>query len=240
MVPIPALLLAQPDEPFAGSGPSPADTESAVLDAEVRGLGVALEALQRSPTSRELRAMQKLAHEVMARAEQSGFAEVANAVLHIEDALTAIVDGELEVSEATRRQIDAAFRAARGACALRLAEASSSDAAGLRGSLLLVVKDQPLMQEITRAASRRKFLASSATGPEEARDIASAATFSGVIMDFDGDSVEQSQALALLIRELPGTRHCPLVVVAENPSFALRLAAARSRAALLIPKPISG
>jgi diguanylate cyclase (GGDEF)-like protein len=242
MVTIPALLLAQPDQPFTGAESEPRhdDRESVALEAEVRRLGVALEALERSPAPGELRAMQKLAHDVTARAEQSGYAEVANAVFHIEDALTAIVDGELETNEATRRQINAAFRSARAACAMRLVEASNSEAAGLRGSLLLVVKDEALVQEITRAASRRKFLASSATGPDEARDIAGAATFSGVIMDFDADSVEQSQALALLLRELPGTRHCPLIVVAENPSFALRLAAARSRATLVLPKPISG
>ncbi len=137
-------------------------------------------------------------------------------------------------------QPDEPFAGSETAPSLDGAESAESEAAGFRGSLLLIVKDQLLTQEITRAALRRKFLTSSATGPEEARDIAGAATFGGVIMDFDGDSVEESQALALLLRELAGTRHCPLIVIASSPSFALRLAAARSRAALLLPKPISG
>jgi diguanylate cyclase (GGDEF)-like protein len=96
------------------------------------------------------------------------------------------------------------------------------------------------MQDISRAAARRKFLALSANGPDEARDIAGAAMFSGVIMDFDRGAVEQSQALALLLRELPGTRLCPLIVIADSPNFSLRLAAAHSGASLLLPKPISG
>jgi diguanylate cyclase (GGDEF)-like protein len=118
--------------------------------------------------------------------------------------------------------------------------ALEAEAAVLRGSLLLVVRDQQLCDEITRAATRRKFLASSATSADEAREIASAATYSGLVMDFDGDSPEACQALALSLRVLPGTRRCPLVVVAAHPDFALRLAAAHSRAALVVQKPISG
>src|SRR5258706_15086503 len=120
MVSIPALLLAQPDEPFAGSAAEPgaSSSESASFDAEVGKLGVELEGLGHSPTPSELRSLQKLAHDVMTKAEQQGFGEVANALFHIEDTLTAFVDGELEPSEVTRRQLNAAFRAARAACAL--------------------------------------------------------------------------------------------------------------------------
>ncbi|HWZ90726.1 MAG TPA: hypothetical protein VNW92_17820, partial [Polyangiaceae bacterium] len=219
MVSIPALLLAQPDEPFTGSEAEPgaSSSESGSFDAEIGRLGAALEGLGHSPTSSELRSIQKLAHDVMTKAEQRGFGEVANAIFHIEDTLTAFVDGELEPSEGTRRQINAAFRAARAACALQPVEASNTDAAGLRGSLLLVLKDPQLTHDITRAAARRKFLAAAAAGPDEARDIAGAAAFSGLIMDFDADSVEQSQALAMALRELPGTRRCPLVVIADSP-----------------------
>ncbi len=118
--------------------------------------------------------------------------------------------------------------------------ALETEAAALRGSLLLIVRDQKLCDDIVRAATRRKFLASTASGPDEAREIASAATYSGMVLEFDADTAEESQTLALSLRQLPGTRRCPLVVVADHPSFALRLTAARSRAALLLPKPISG
>jgi len=238
MVAIPALLLAQPDEPFASTEGDSAIDHAAILEEELRRFGTTLAALSAGTSEAELRTLQKAAHEVMARADQHGFAEVASAIFHIEDALAALLAREIDASEATLRQISAAFRAARAACAVRAIASSNVDAAGLRGSLLLVLSDAQLVDEIMRAANRRKFLASAASSPDEAREIAGAATFSGLIMDFAGDSA--GKALASDLRALPGTRQCPLVVVAANPSFALRLAAAESHAALVLPAPING
>ena len=59
-------------------------------------------------------------------------------------------------------------------------------------------------------------------------------------MDFDDDAPEASRALALSLREMLAGRPCPLVVLAKTPSYALRLAAAESRAAILMPKPVVG
>ncbi len=241
MVATPALFLAQlaqPDEPFAGAAGDSSSDHAAVLEDELRKLGATLSTLGVSTTDLELRALQKHVHEVLMRAEELGFAEVASAVFHLEDALGALLEHELEASDATLRQVTAALRAARAACAVRAIESSNVEAAGLRGSLLLVLRDAQLVDEIMRAATRRKFLASAAASPEEARDIAGAATFSGLIMDFEGDSA--GQALARDLRRMPGTRQCPLVVVAESPSFSLRLAAANSSAALVLAKPING
>lgn len=242
MVPHPALLLAQPDEAFAGpdSQRVAQEAELTALENDLHRLGVALGALDLEAGARELRELQQLTHEVMARAERSGVAEATAALFQLEDALSTLSDGELAPNADTRRHIDLAFGAARSACTLRLSELAKAEAAGLLGNLLLVVKEPGLLLEITHAATRRKFLATSAQSAEEARDIAGAATFSGVIMDFDGMPLAESEALARLLRTLPGTRNCPLIVVAGSPNFGLRLTAARCRAALLLPKPIAG
>ncbi|HEY1533462.1 MAG TPA: hypothetical protein VGF76_05575, partial [Polyangiaceae bacterium] len=230
MAPGPALLLAQPVEPPPGSS----------LDADVRALGNALDASRHSSSQEDLRLSQKVAHDVMIRAEQQAFAEVANAVFHIEDALTAMADGELEANDATWRQIDAAYRAACAACEVQAAPMSSSDCSQVQGRILLVIRDEHLAEDIARAASRRKFSVSTASSAQQAQTMACAGGFSGLVMDFDDDAPEAGRTLALALRELLAARHCPLVVLAKAPSYALRLAAAESRAAILMPKPVAG
>jgi hypothetical protein len=60
---------------------------------------------------------QRAAHQVYVQAEQGDFSEVANAVLHVEDAVAAVAEGELAPDSSTFRQVDAPLRAARGAWA---------------------------------------------------------------------------------------------------------------------------
>ncbi len=242
MLPSPARLSVQPVEPPKGPqlelrslGP-----DASSLDADVRALGAALDAARRTSSKEELRVSQKAAHDVMIRAEQNAFAEVANAVFHIEDALTAMADGELETNDATWRQIDAAYRAARAACELEVAPAPVPEAATPQGGILLVVHDERLAEEIARAASRRKFSVSIAGNAAEALAMASDGNFNGLVMDFDDDTPKASRALAVALRDASGSRHCPLIVVAKSPSYALRLAAAESRAAMVMPKPVAG
>ncbi len=244
MVPSPAVVLAQPELTESHKGsllPELRALETgSSLDADVRALGAALDAARRTSSKEDLRTSQKVAHDVMIHAEQNAFAEVANAVFHIEDALTAMADGELEANDATWRQIDAAYRAARAACELEAAPMPSSEAALPQGQILLVVHDERLAEDIARAASRRKFSVSIAGNAAEACAMAMDSAFNGLVIDFDDASVEESRALALSLRELLGPRHCPLVVLAKTPSYATRMAAAESRAALVLPKPVAG
>ncbi len=241
MPPSPAVAIEPLAEPFAGSAPElNAVHEPSSLDADVRALGNALEMARHSNGKEGLRQAQKVAHDVMILAEQSSFAEVANAVFHIEDALTAMADGELEANDATWRQVDAAYRAARAACDLQLAPVPSSEAALPQGRILLVVHDERVAEDIARAASRRKFSVSIASTAAEAQAMAAESGFNGLVIDFDDAPPEESRVLALGLRESLGTRHCPLVVLARTPGYALRLAAAQSRAALVLPKPVGG
>lgn len=239
MVSRPAVRLSQPAESAPGSLRA-LDNPTATLEADVRALGVALDAARRATSKDDLRVSQKVAHDVMVRAEQNSFAEVANAVFQIEDALAAMADGEIEINEVTWRQVDAAYRAARAACDVQLPALPSSDAAMPQGRILLVVRDEQLAEEIARAASRRKYSVSIATTPDEARDMARDGSFSGLLIDFDDEPIEIMRGLSLELRQLLSARHCPLVVLAKSPGYALRLAAAESRAALLLPKPTSG
>jgi len=243
----PALKSAPPSAPSAaGALESPAQASPAAppsrlptLDVDVRALGNALDAARRSNSKHELCQAQKFAHELMIRAEQHAFAEVANAVFHIEDALTAMADGQLEANDATWRQIDAAHRAARAACELQVSTAQAEEASLPQGRLLLVVQDERLVEDIARAATRRKFAVAIANSPERALTLAFEGSFNGVLIDFDDRAPEESQALAFALRELFGARPCPLVVLARSPDYALRMAAAQSRAALVLVKPIS-
>ena len=168
MVPSPALLQALPVEPETGphSSARGLDLEPSSLDADVRALGNALEASRHSSSQEDLRLSQKAAHDVMIRAEQQAFAEVANAVFHIEDALTAMADGELEANDATWRQIDAAYRSACAACELQAEPKAGAESGQAQGRILLVVRDERLAEDIARAASRRKFSVSTASNAE--------------------------------------------------------------------------
>ena len=67
---------------------------------------------------------QRAAHQVYVKAEQGDFSEVANAVLHVEDAVAAVAEGELAPDSGTFRQVDAALRAARAACSMPEAQAA--------------------------------------------------------------------------------------------------------------------
>ena len=234
--------MAEPSEPFEGSTPDlrALETTSSTLDADVRALGNALDVARRDSSKESLRQAQRVAHDVLIRAEQNAFAEVANAVFHIEDALAAMADGELEANEATWRQIDAAFRAARAACDVQLPLLPTTESALPQGRILLLVQDERLSEDIARAASRRKFSVSIASSPDEARAMAKEGGFNGLVVDFDDDAPEGCRALTLALREMLSSKHCPLVVLGRSPSYALRLAAAECRAALVLPKPIAG
>jgi len=226
------------EPPAKGRAPASASLVP-TLEVDVRALGTALDAARRSNAKPELCQAQVVAHELMIRAEQDAFAEVANAVFHIEDALTAMADGELEANDATWRQIDAAHRAASAACELQGSRAKATETSLPQGRLLIVVQDERLAEDIARAATRRKFAVAVADSPEKAQALAFEGGFTGLVVDFDDRAPDRSQALALALHELFGSRPCPLVVLTRTPDYTLRMAAAQSRAALVLVKPIA-
>ena len=235
-------MLAELAEPFAAATPDlrAVGTPTTALDADVRALGNALDGARQGSSKEQLRQAQKVAHDVMIRAEQNAFAEVANAVFHIEDALTAMADGELDANDGTWRQIDAAYRAARAACDVQTSILPSPESALPHGRILLVVHDERLAEDIARAASRRKFSVSIASTADEARAHASEGGFNGLVVDFDDDAPGACRDQTLALREKLGQKPCPLVVLAQSPSYALREAAAECRAALVLAKPVGG
>ncbi len=146
-------------------------------------------------------------------------------MFHIEDALTAMADGELEANDATWRQVDAAQRAACAACDLQLSPAPNSEAAAPQGRLLVVVHDERVAEDIARAASRRKFSISIAGNAGDALAMAMDSDFNGLVIDFDDASPEECRGLAASLREIQGGRPCPLVVIRAH----AELRAARRR-----------
>src|SRR6188768_3357 len=94
-----------------------------------------------------------------------------------------------------------------------------------QGRLLLVVQDEQLAEDIARAATRRKFVVAIADSAEQARALAVEGGFNCLVIDFDDRTPDESQALALALREPFGAEPCPLVVVARNPDYTLRMAA---------------
>src|SRR4051812_1700387 len=106
--------------------PRPSVTPDVLLEA-VAGLEAVLTRARSSKTPEGWAEAQRAAHQVSVTAEQSGFSEVANAVLHVEDAMSAVADGELAPVSGTFRQVDAALRAARAACAMPEAQAGPTE-----------------------------------------------------------------------------------------------------------------
>ena len=100
---------------------------------------------------------QRAAHQVHVLAEQGDFSEVANAVLHVEDAVAAVAEGELAPDSGTFRQVDAALRAARAACALPEAQAVPLEASGSRGTVWVVCQNGELCADLARAIAKQRL-----------------------------------------------------------------------------------
>jgi len=100
---------------------------------------------------------QRAAHQVYVTAEQGDFSEVANAVLHVEDAVAAVVEGELAPDSGTFRQVDAALRAARAACAMPEAQAAPIEAPLSRGTVWLLCDSPELGEDLTRAIAKKRL-----------------------------------------------------------------------------------
>jgi diguanylate cyclase (GGDEF)-like protein len=175
---------------------------------------------------------QRAARQVCVTAEQGDFAEVANAVLHVEDAVAAVVDGELAPDSSTFRQVDAALRAARAACAMPEAQAPVVATAVSRGVVWVVGKASEFLDDLGRAIVKKR-LDAPLIAPHELAERSGSP--SALVVELGGDEPEGfAAALALLRQRAPRT---PLIVLSEDGSYGARSAAARLGAVLYFALP---
>ena len=150
-----AQLLSRRPPADAAAEPRAQITTEVLLEAAAT-LEAVLAQARSSKTPEGWAEAQRAAHHVSVTAEQGGFSEVANAVLHVEDAVAAVADGELQPDSGTFRQVDAALRAARAACAMPEAQAAPIEAVASRGAVWVVCNSGELSTDLARALSKKR------------------------------------------------------------------------------------
>jgi diguanylate cyclase (GGDEF)-like protein len=230
-----AHALSRPPAAAAESqpqAPSPI-TPELLLDA-VSELEAVLTKARDAKTPEGWAEAQRAAHQVCVTAEQGDFAEVANAVLHVEDAVAAVADGELAPDSSTFRQVDAALRAARAACAMPEAQAPVVAAPASRGVVWVVGKSCEFLDELGRAIVKKR-LDAPLLAPHELAERSGSP--SALVVELGGDEPDGfAPALAALRQRAPRSW---LIVLSEDGSYGARSAAARLGAVLyfVLPTP---
>jgi len=203
-----------------------------VMLAAVAALETALAQARAGNTAEGWAEAQRAAHQVFVQAEQGDFSEVANAVMHVEDAVVALAEGELESDSVTFRQVDAALRAARAACAMPEAQAAPAETQATRGSVWIAVGDATLAAELGRLAAK-KHLEAVLVGKSELGQKSGAPN--ALIVELTSDDPEGfREQLARLRQRQP---RLALLVLCEDGSYAARTAAARLFAVLYFVLP---
>lgn len=210
----------------------PASPE-ALLDA-VAGLERVLARAREAQSAEGWAEAQRAARHVNGIAEQAGFSEVANAVLHVEDALAAVAEGELAPDSSFFRQVDAALRAARAACSLPAAPAPGAEMSTSRGTVWLVCRGGEVAAELARAVSKKRLEPVLMTYEELAAR--TGAPPSAVIAELESDDEASLEPLRGLRARAPRT---PLLVVSEDGSYRARAVAAQLGAVLYFALPVS-
>src|SRR6478609_2969410 len=146
----------RPPTPSASAEPHPPVTAEELALA-VTGLEGVLLRVREAQTPEGWSEAKRGAHQLFVSAEQCGFSEVANAVLHVEDAVAAVADGELQPDSATFRQIDAALRSARAACEMPEAQDPPLEAPASRGLVWIVGRDEELRAELVKAVAKKQL-----------------------------------------------------------------------------------
>lgn len=178
---------------------------------------------------------QRAAHQVYVQAEQGDFSEVANAVLHIQDAVAAVAEGELAPDSGTFRQVDAALRAARAACAMPEAQAAPIEAPSSRGTVWVVSNDGELAAELARAVAKKRLDAVLIAKAE--LPLRTGMSPSALIVELGPDDPDEwVQCIAQLRRRAP---RLALLVLSEDGGYPARNAAARLGAILYFVLPTS-
>lgn len=218
--------------PPAGAGAEPrvAVTPEVLLDALTALEGVLARA-RASKTPEGWAEAQRSAHQLSVQAEQGDFSEVANAVLHVEDAVAAVADGELAPDSGTFRQVDAALRAARAACAMPEAQAAPAQAPSSRGSVWIVCTNTELAVDLGRLVAKKHLDAVLVAKDALAQRPGAP---NALIIELGSDDEDAAEALLQLRKRQP---RLAVLAISEDGSYAARSAAARAGAVLYFVLP---
>jgi len=228
-----AKALSRMPPPGVGAEPRVVVTPETLLEA-VAVLEAVLAQARASNTAEGWAEAQRAAHQVYVNAEQGDFSEVANAVLHVEDAVAAVAEGELQPDSGTFRQVDAALRAARAACAMPEAQALPAETQASRGSVWIVAGDSTLSSDLGRLVAK-KHLEAVLIRKDELLQKSGAPH--ALIIELGSDDPEGfGDHVAQLRHRQPGLA---LIVLSEDGGYAARTAAAKLAAVLYFVLPIS-
>ncbi len=207
-------------------------TPQELLEA-VSVLEAVLEQARASQTSEGWAEAQRAAHQVYVKAEQGDFSEVANAVLHVEDAVAAVAEGELQPDSSTFRQVDAALRAARAACAMPEAQAVPIEAPSSRGTVWVVCNSGELAADVARAIAKKRMDVV-LIGKEELA-LRTGMLPSALILELGSEEREDFVECVAQLRRR--STRLALFVLSEDGGYAARSAAARLGAILYFVLP---
>jgi diguanylate cyclase (GGDEF)-like protein len=226
-----AQALSRMPPPGAEGPPLAATTRELLLEA-VAMLEAVLAQARVNKTPEGWAEAQRAAHQVYVQAEQGDFSEVANAVLHVEDAVAAVAEGELAPDSGTFRQVDAALRAARAACAMPEAQATPIVAQTSRGTVWITCNDAELSANLVRLIAK-KHLEAVLVDKEQLATQAGAP--SALIIELRSDEADFVTASVTQLRE----RHArmALLVLSEDGSYGARTTSARLGAVLYFVLP---
>jgi len=210
-------------------------TQQTLLDA-VGALEGVLSRVREAVSAEGWNEAQRAAHQLIVSAEQGGFSEVANAVMHVEDAVAAVTDGELMPDSATFRQMDAALRSARAACAMSEAQGTPVETPQSRGLVWLVSEKIELQGELLRTIPKKQ-LEATAVLRAELRARLSSSTPDALIVELGSDEPDDFvDLLADLKQRAP---RLALIALSEDGSYRARTAAAQLGAVLYFVLPVS-
>jgi diguanylate cyclase (GGDEF)-like protein len=226
-----STVHALPRRPAAGAEPRPASPEEVL--AAVAGLEQVLSRAREAQTAEGWAEAQRAAHHVNVAAEHARFSEVANAVRHVEDAMAAVADGELQPDSSTFRQVDAALRAARAACAMPEAQATPIEIPTSRGTVWIVCDDGDLAADMARAVAKKRLDAVLIDKRE--LPLRTGMPPSALIVERAGDD-DLSEPLKLLRQRAP---RMALLILSEDGSYRARGAAAQLGAVLYFALPVN-
>jgi diguanylate cyclase (GGDEF)-like protein len=210
-----------------------AQLSSQALLTALSGLEDVLARARSSKTPEGWAEAQRVARQLYVTAEQAEFSEVANAVLHVEDAVAAVADGELAPDSATFRQVDAALRSARAACAMPEAQAAPTETPISRGAVWIVCDAEELGADLARAVTKKRLDA--VLIPKRELALRTGGTPLALIVELGADDPDDlNGVIARLKRRVP---RMALLVLSEDGSYAARNVAARLGAILYFLLP---
>lgn len=198
-------------------------------------LSTLVEHTRSHPHAAALRAARHEVHELYARAERAGLLELASALWTMEEALHAMLNGELSTEPRSWRQIEAALRAGQVACDAKVDAGSAAPTSA--GRVLMLDADSEFVGEVERAAAKKRLELVRVEYPGSALDALRAQRINAIVLVVSDGATLSSDLVSHL--RVDGSEHePPLVVVARQGDLAMRLQAARAGASLFLTKPL--